>query len=42
MLRGLVRLAQAQAERRAYRVRLQTLKQDRELHRLIGFAGRVT
>lgn len=41
MLRGLVRLAQAQAERRAYHVRLQTLKQDRELHRLIGFAGRV-
>ena len=41
VLRSLVRRAQAQAERREYRVRLQTLRQDRELHRLIGFAGRV-
>jgi preprotein translocase subunit SecA len=42
LLRWLVRRAQAQAERRAYRVRLQTLRHDRERHRLIGFAGRVT
>ncbi len=42
LLHWLVRRAQAQAERRAYRMRLQTLRQDRELHRLIGFAGRVT
>ena len=41
-LRWMVWRAQAQAERRAYRTRLQTLRQDRELHRLIGFAGRVT
>ncbi|MEO8152321.1 MAG: hypothetical protein ABI605_04565 [Rhizobacter sp.] len=38
----LVRLAQRRAERRAYRVRMQTLRQDRELNRLIGFAGRIT
>ncbi len=42
LLRWLVRQAQARAEARAYRIRLQTLRQDRELHRLIGFAGRVT
>ena len=42
LLRWLVRQAQARAEGRAYRVRLQTLRHDRELHRLIGFAGRVT
>jgi len=39
-LRLALRWAQARAERRAYRVRMQTLKQDRELNRLIGFAGR--
>jgi preprotein translocase subunit SecA len=37
-----VRWAQSRAEKRAYRSRLQTLQQDRDLHRLIGFAGRVT
>ncbi|MGS0756922.1 preprotein translocase subunit SecA [Roseateles sp. GG27B] len=42
LLRWLVRQAQAQAEGRAYRIRLQTLRHARELHRLIGFAGRVT
>ena len=31
--------AQWLAERRAYGVRMQTLRQDRELNRLIGFAG---
>ncbi len=41
-LRRLVRRAQAQAERRAAAARLQTLRADRELHRLIGFAGSVT
>ena len=41
-LAALVRRAQRMAERRAYRVRLQTLQHDRELHRWIGFAGRVT
>lgn len=42
LLRWLVRHAQSRAERRAYRGRLQTLRQDRERHRIIGFAGRVT
>ena len=42
MLRGLVARKQAAAEGRALRVRLQTLQADKELHRLIGFAGRVT
>ncbi len=42
LLRCLVGLAQARAERRAYLGRLQTLRQDRERHRIIGFAGRVT
>ena len=37
-----VRWAQSRAERRALRARMQTLKQDRELNRLIGMAGRVT
>ncbi len=37
-----VRHAQGRAERRAYRSRMQTLRQDRELNKLIGFAGRVT
>jgi len=37
-----VRWAQSRAERRARRARLQTLRQDRELNRLIGLAGRVT
>jgi preprotein translocase subunit SecA len=41
-LRLLVARAQRQAERRAQRIRLQTLRHDRELHRLIGFAGKVT
>ncbi len=42
LLRWMVRRAQTQAEHRAYRTRMQTLKQDKELHRLIGFAGNVT
>ncbi|WP_418132859.1 DEAD/DEAH box helicase [Variovorax sp. 375MFSha3.1] len=41
--RQAVRLAvlwsQSQAERRAYKGRMHTLRQDRELNRLIGFAG---
>ena len=41
-LRWLVRRAQADAEQRAYRTRIQTSRHDRELHRLIGFAGKVT
>jgi preprotein translocase subunit SecA len=41
-LRWLRRRAQDDAERRAYIVRLETFRHDRELHRLIGFAGRVT
>ncbi len=41
LLRLLVRRAQRQAERRAYLSRMQTLRGDRELHRLIGFAGKV-
>jgi preprotein translocase subunit SecA len=40
MLRLAVRWAQTRAERRAYKMRMQTLRQDRELHRIIGFAGR--
>jgi preprotein translocase subunit SecA len=39
-LRFAVRRAQARAERRAYRMRMLTLRQDRELSRMIGFAGR--
>lgn len=42
IIRTIVKRAQAQAERRSRRVRLQTMRQDKELHRLIGFAGRVT
>ena len=42
LVRAIVKRAQALAERRARRTRLQTMQQDRELHRLIGFAGRVT
>jgi preprotein translocase subunit SecA len=42
LLRWVVARAQARAERQARQIRLQTLQQDRELHRLIGFAGRVT
>jgi preprotein translocase subunit SecA len=42
LLRWVVRACQSQAERRAYKARMQTLKQDRELHRLIGFAGKLT
>ncbi len=41
LLHRLVAQAQAGAERAARRGRLQTLKQDRELSRTIGFAGRV-
>ncbi len=41
LLRLLVRRAQRQAEWRAYQARLQTLRGDREIHRLIGFAGKV-
>ena len=41
LVRAIVKRAQALAERRARRTRLQTMQQDRELHRLIGFAGRV-
>jgi preprotein translocase subunit SecA len=39
MLRLAVWWAQTRAERRAYKTRMQTLRQDRELHRVIGFAG---
>ncbi len=42
LLRLVVRHAQGRAERRAYRSRMQTLRQDRDLNRLIGFAGRIT
>jgi len=42
LLRAMLYRAQALAERRARRIRLQTLQQDQELHRMIGFAGRVT
>nr|WP_255719514.1 DEAD/DEAH box helicase [Pelomonas sp. P8] len=34
-----VRLAQRDSERRAWQARKQTLRQDRELHRIIGIAG---
>ncbi|MCE4540136.1 hypothetical protein LXT12_23060 [Pelomonas sp. P7] len=37
-----VRLAQRDAERRAWAARRQTLRQDRELHRIIGIAGSTT
>ncbi len=42
LLKAAVALAQRRAERRAYKTRMQTLRQDRELNRLIGFAGRIT
>jgi hypothetical protein len=42
LLRRVVALAQAGAERAARQSRLQSLKQDRALSRTIGFAGRVT
>ena len=42
LLALMVRRAQARAERRARQARLQAFRQDRELHRVIGFAGRVT
>jgi preprotein translocase subunit SecA len=42
LLRLAVRHAQQSAQRRAYRSRMQTLRQDKELNRLIGFAGRIT
>ncbi|MDR0777345.1 MAG: preprotein translocase subunit SecA [Azonexus sp.] len=41
VLRSAVRWTQWRAERRAYQGRMQTLRQDRELSRLIGFAGNV-
>ena len=41
VLRSAVRWVQWRAERRAYQGRMQTLRQDRELSRLIGFAGNV-
>lgn len=41
LLRAAVGWQQAWAERRAYKGRMQTLRQDRELNRLIGFAGSV-
>ena len=41
-LRLAVRWAQRRAERHSYKGRMNTLRQDRELHRLIGFAGWVT
>jgi preprotein translocase subunit SecA len=41
VLRLAVRAAQSRAERRAYKGRMATLRQDRELSRLIGFSGRV-
>jgi len=42
VLRWAVRRAQSQAERAAYRARVLTLRQDRELNRMIGFAGSQT
>ncbi len=42
LLRWLVSSAQSRAEGQALRVRMQTLKQDRELARTLGFAGKVT
>jgi len=39
MLAQLVKRAQSTMERRAYKARMQTLTQDRNLSRLIGFAG---
>ena len=41
-LRMTVWRAQQRSERRAYRTRMQTLRQDRELSRLIGFSGQTT
>jgi len=41
-LRLAVRWAQRRAEKHSYKGRMNTLRQDRELHRLIGFAGLVT
>jgi preprotein translocase subunit SecA len=37
-----VSVAQGAAERRAWQMRKQTLRQDRELHRIIGIAGTTT
>jgi preprotein translocase subunit SecA len=42
LLALLVRTAQAGAERRARRARMDTLRQDRDLAKLIGFSGRMT
>jgi preprotein translocase subunit SecA len=42
VLRLLLSSAQARAEAQALRSRMQTLKQDRELNRTLGFAGKVT
>ncbi|MFG6414351.1 hypothetical protein ACG02S_10640 [Roseateles sp. DC23W] len=41
-LRLALRLAQQDAQRRAWAARKQTLRQDRELHRIIGIAGSTT
>ena len=38
-MQGVRAWAQWLSERRAHRIRMQTLRQDRELNRLIGFAG---
>ncbi len=40
LLHWCVRRAQSRAQRRAYRARLATLKQDQDLAKLIGFAGK--
>jgi preprotein translocase subunit SecA len=42
VLRWWLSMAQASAEAQALRTRMQTLKQDRELNRTLGFAGKVT
>ncbi|MGM9512738.1 DEAD/DEAH box helicase [Roseateles sp. DB2] len=42
LLRWMVSSAQSRAEGQALRARMQTLKQDRELSRTLGFAGKVT
>jgi preprotein translocase subunit SecA len=41
LLAWVVRRTQRSAERRAWQARMLTLAQDRQLNRLIGFAGRV-
>ncbi|RZI86515.1 MAG: preprotein translocase subunit SecA [Rubrivivax sp.] len=39
-LNAAVRWAQRRAQKQAYKARMQTMKQDRQLSRLIGFAGK--